>query len=485
MKKTFLLIILVAAIIGCSPAGPGSDALRNQANELYNSQKYEEALKIYQRALSMADGTDRLALRQDVIDCYQVLGRQAEARELLREQMQEAHNEGDRKMEAEALFTLGMQVYDTGDKTGGYNSMTNAVTIMEKSTDPDAPYLLAYYHYILTKRLADDGRHEDAIAHANAVETCLRQSEEPEKGKQMHVRTLSILASLYAAANQLAKADSVYALWQQFLPMPISSEREICPYLNSRGRYQEVLDIQKRYIEWVRENKGEWTAAERSSKYTMAEAAAALGRHEEAYNWLRESYEINDTLQVRQADVNAQELEAEYRSQLKTEQISNLRLWVIILGGALAALAIVTLVLRMRRIRRSKGRAIVEVARNFTAPIGQDNADAARFAAFDRTVEQGQLFTQPDLTREALAELMGVDRTTFSRIIREQSGCQNLSDYLNRKRIRKAEQLLREYPHYKIQAIMHDSGFVSKSVFIRLFRENYGVTPSEFRSSLN
>ena len=112
--------------MGCATDVPGTDALQDQANELYNAQEYDEALKTYQRALSMAEGTDRLLLRQDVIDCYQVLGRQNEARELLREQMHQAHKGGNRKMEAEALFTLGMQVYDTGDKMGGYLALPSA-----------------------------------------------------------------------------------------------------------------------------------------------------------------------------------------------------------------------------------------------------------------------------------------------------------------------------------------------------------------------
>ena len=63
-------------------------------------------------------------------------------------------------------------------------------------------------------------------------------------------------------------------------------------------------------MEWVREKKGEWTAAERTSKLEMAEAEAALGHGDEAFLLLKESYEINDTLQARQAEANAQELEA-------------------------------------------------------------------------------------------------------------------------------------------------------------------------------
>ncbi|MBQ9676653.1 MAG: AraC family transcriptional regulator [Prevotella sp.] len=114
--------------------------------------------------------------------------------------------------------------------------------------------------------------------------------------------------------------------------------------------------------------------------------------------------------------------------------------------------------------------------------VTRDEAEATRFAAFDRAVKQGRLYTQQGITREKLCELMGVDRTTFSRIIRKYSGCQNMNDYLNQKRLRYAEQLLRQYPNYTINAIMQDSGFATKSTFTQLFKKVYGMTPSEFRN---
>ncbi|MBQ9676654.1 MAG: helix-turn-helix transcriptional regulator [Prevotella sp.] len=482
MRRALHLIILYSllALAGCSSGGSADRKdLREQANDLYNGQQYEEALRLYEQALSRADSTDRLQVRQDIIDCYQVLGNQTKARELLKVQLDEAHAVGDQEMEAEALLTLGMQVYDTGDKSLGYDYMTQAVSLMEQSKASDAPYLLAYYHFVLMKRRTSDNDYPLAISHAKAVDYYLARSEEPEKGEQMLVRSLATMAFLYSETDSLAKADSIYNVWQKHLPIPVASERDICPYLTSRGHYQEVVDIQQRYVNWVREKKGELTASERTSKYSMAEAEAALGHGDRAYQLMRESYEINDTLLARQAEENAQELEAVYQNHQKTEQISRLRLWVIILGGLLALLVVVALVIRMRRLRKRMRRTIINVAKNLTPP--NDDTEAARFAAFDRTVEQGRLYTQSDLTREMLCDLMGVDRTTFSRIIREQSGCQNMNDYLNQKRLRYAEQLLRQHPNYTIHAIMQDSGFQSKSTFTTLFKKTYGVTPSQYR----
>lgn len=420
------------------------------------------------------------------------MGNQTKARELLKTQLAKAHAAGNSQMEAEAMLTLGMQIYDTGDKQTAYDYMTQAVSLMEKSNAADAPYLLAYYHYVLMKRRVLDEDYVQALIDSKEVEANLLKSGQPEKGEQMLVRTLATRAYLYLETDSTAKADSTYALWQQHQPMAISNERDICPYLTSRGRYQEVVDIQRRYVEWVREKKGLWTASERTSKYEMSEAEAALGHSDEAFRLLKESYEINDTLLARQAEDNAQELEAVYQNQLKTEQISRQRLWIIILGGIAAVLAVMLLAYRIKTVRKRKNKAIIDVVRNMAEPTtdtldtlksAPTDSEAARFSTFDHTVEHGRLYTQSDLSREMLADLMGVDRTTFSRIIQEQSGCKNLKDYLNQKRMRLVEQLLRQHPDYTIEAIANDCG-LTLTTFKRLCKDMHGMSPSDYRKSL-
>lgn len=489
-----ILLLAVLAFAGCTVEGTADwQALREEANELYGQQRYEEAIKGYERAMAAADKKDaaeaRLQLRQDIIDCHQALGNQTKVRELLKTQLAEAHAAGNIQMEAEAMLTLGMQIYDTGDKQTAYDYMTQAVRLMEKSTADDAPYLLAYYHYVLMKRRALDEDYAQALIDSKEVEANLLKSGQPEKGEQMLVRTLATRAYLYCMTDSTSKADSTYGLWQHHQPMTVSNERDICPYLTSRGRYQEVVEIQRRYVEWVREKKGQWTASERTSKYQMAEAEAALGHGNEAFLLLKESYEINDTLLARQAEENAQELEAVYQNQLKTEQISRLRLWVIILGGIATVLVVMLLVYRVKTVRKRKNKAIIDVVRNMSQPEAlattteSKDAESTRFAAFDHTVEQGRLYTQSDLSREMLADLMGVDRTTFSRIIQEQSGCKNLKDYLNQKRMRLAEQLLRQHPDYTIEAIAVDCG-LTLTTFKRLCKDMHGMSPSDYRKSL-
>lgn len=503
-----ILLLAVLAFAGCTVEDSADwQVLREEANELYGQQGYEEAIRGYERAMAVADKKDqteaRLQLRQDIIDCHQALGNQTAVRELLKLQMQEAHDAGNAQMEAEALMTLGMQVYDTGDKERGYELMYQAVALLTSMLDrqadedreakDDVRFLLAYDHNVLMTRRGEDGDFRQVIGHAKASEAYITATQEPSRAENLLVRALAWRAWAYLETDSTVLADSAYVVWQQHQPVSIVAERDICHYLMKRGRYQEVLDIQQRYIDWVHEKKGQWTAAERTSRMTMAEAEAALGHGDEAYQLLKQSCEINDTLQSRQAVENAQALAAEHHDREQQEQIARQRLWIAILTSIILLAAVVGLIYRIGAVRRRKDKAIVAVARNMateampqptdtTVPT-DEQAEKKRFANFDRTVEQGRLYTQSDLTREMLADLMGVDRTTFSRIIQEHSGCKNLKDYLNQKRLRHAAQLLREQPNYTIQAIMQDSGFQSKSVFATLFKQTYGTTPSEYRNA--
>ena len=128
--------------------------------------------------------------------------------------------------------------------------------------------------------------------------------------------------------------------------------------------------------------------------------------------------------------------------------------------------------------------------RHYVSPVIPYPADDAvdlgqgRFLRFDAQVDQERLFTRPDLSREDYARLMGVDRTTFSRIIIEQSGFNNLAAYLNHKRMVEAVRLMHQHPNYTLQAIMEESGYANKMTFNRVFKDTYGMTPSEYRKQL-
>lgn len=491
---TFLSVL---AITGCTvKESAGWEEHREQANNLYNEQKFDEALTIYEQALEKADADGRLKLRQDIIDCHLAVGHDHEARQMMLSLMQDAASQGNRYVEAETKFALGEQLCQAGDKATGYPYMHEAVRLMSSCKDSDAPYTLTFYHYRLMKRAAEDEDWPCAIAESKLTEQVWRTLSDTARAERLLRPALALRAYFYLKTDSTAKADETYRQWQQHLPCSIVEEYHINYYLTERGRYQEALDIYRRYEAYTLKEKGYWSMDEEEAKLNIADIYARIGDSAQALRLTKEAYAINDSMQVLLAVSNAQELEAVYQNQAKTEQISRLRLWVAVLAVLLAGFIGIALTMRIRIVRKRKDKTIAAVVRDMveseerkvksdeSATAVISTSEPSRFSSFDRAVSQGRLYAKPDVTRDVLVELMGVDSNTFSRIIREQSGCQNLNDYLNRKRIDYACELMQKHPNWTVETIAQDCGFLSIRTFNRVFKSLREMTPSQYLDSL-
>lgn len=91
-----------------------------------------------------------------------------------------------------------------------------------------------------------------------------------------------------------------------------------------------------------------------------------------------------------------------------------------------------------------------------------------------------QPYTDSELTRETLAQMLGTNSRYVADAIRECAGDISLGEYLDDWRIRHAAQLLAN-TNEPVGLVSEMSGFSSRSHFNALFREHYKMTPSEYR----
>ncbi len=88
--------------------------------------------------------------------------------------------------------------------------------------------------------------------------------------------------------------------------------------------------------------------------------------------------------------------------------------------------------------------------------------------------------TSDDLSQEAMAKMAGISRDYFSRIFKNVTGM-NYSKWLNLIRLEKASELLAQEGRTLTEIAML-SGFQSIPSFNRVFREEKGMAPGEYRS---
>lgn len=103
-----------------------------------------------------------------------------------------------------------------------------------------------------------------------------------------------------------------------------------------------------------------------------------------------------------------------------------------------------------------------------------------------KKIESEELFTDPYLNVDTLAEKLGIT-TSHLRLLIKTKHNSSFSEYINRLRVEKAKKLLSDpnFDHYTLQAIGEDAGFNSRSTFYRCFKKITGLTPKAFREQLS
>ncbi len=99
----------------------------------------------------------------------------------------------------------------------------------------------------------------------------------------------------------------------------------------------------------------------------------------------------------------------------------------------------------------------------------------------EQFMENQKPFLNPNLSLNQFAKLMGMPPRELSFVINKGLG-KNFFDFIGDYRIRHAKHLLERQEQDKtILDVMYESGFNSKSVFNTAFKQQTGMTPSEFR----
>lgn len=107
------------------------------------------------------------------------------------------------------------------------------------------------------------------------------------------------------------------------------------------------------------------------------------------------------------------------------------------------------------------------------------------YIKMEELLREEQVYKDPQLRVNDLAQALGTNRTYISEVIKENRQT-NFSDYINSYRIEHAKELLHtdNNGQQTLDQIAFESGFTSQSTFYRVFAKFESTTPAKYRDSI-
>ena len=525
------ITILMAGLIYCcgltSPKNEKSgrfELVTHEADSLYKNMKFSEAYDLYLALLDhrevKQDAEKRLTVLRDLCDASDLAGQKNDQMRWLGELLSQAKRTGNNYSQSVALMMMGKRLYYEGQQDDGIAYAEQAVTAMAKTDLPDTDHqlhsMLNVLHTLYNNR--HDYEHTLSVDRRNVelTRSGTRWDNSPQLHRQDQRVALAKMATTLVKMGLTAEADSTYEAWRA-VPYEGHDPRAyfISDYLRERGRYAEAAQVYEQLVQQIRVHGDTLGSMMNFAKWGLAEVLQKSGHYQRAAGLYVEVLEINDTLKARQARANAQELAALYETHEKEQQLQQHKT-IIIRLGALTVLLAATILAQLfyhRKIRQKNcvmRQAIDEMIayRDEVAFYeGQNDVEGEDmqmknphqqqdekeitdpnrelFLTLDHRIESEQLYLNPDLNRDDLCRLIGVGKNQLGNILSNYSGEPNSQVYINRKRIRYAVVLMREHPQWTMASIAENCGMKNTPTFNRIFRQTYGMTPTEYRKAGN
>lgn len=413
-----------------------------------------------------------------------------------------------------ALYTQANIYLSMEQPDQAFQLFNEGIKLMDENKSTQYLLKLEFYQSISTLFVAKND-YETMLRHVDIFEKQIERvkASQPEvdltaysfNAHVNYVFCYANLGDLVKAKQHLAKAsDLIQNTWPDNYLQELN-QAYAC-YYTFLGDYQQALMYNQMTIDYYQQNNlgigvryQLWHRAEifeRMGNYQMAcTEYSRLKMLADSVNVTRFSRQINELRTMYELD--KLELEAE-KTQLELKNSRTLAVLLSALALVLAAFVLVVLFnqKKLKEKNRSLFRQISEQKKWIethglhlskeqtsaqTPPNAESNKVNALIASLNELMEREQLYTQSDLNRKKLAELLGSNETYLFEAIKQNYNL-TFNEYLNVLRLDHARDLLAQ-PQYNhtIEAVAIDSGFGSRNTFYRLFRERYGLTPMEFR----
>ena len=290
-------------------------------------------------------------------------------------------------------------------------------------------------------------------------------------------------AMVCAANNQKEQAETLFREYQQFQGSGALDKAAEGLYLSMTGRYDEAVRLFDETDSIMRSNGDPvidlYVKTLFNYKY---EALQKAGRTAEALALGDRIRQLTDSirLQERQADVEQlQEIKQQEEEIIQKHQALVVHR-IIIASAFLVCLLIAYLLWRSYKYNKRRQEQQQEMELLQAAPEEQLTTEQQLFRRLCTLMDEKQPYTDETLNRDTLAQLAGTNEKYVEQAIRQCSKGETVSDFINRYRLEHVARLLKTTSD-PIAIVGELSGIPSRATLARLFRNAYGMTPSEFR----
>lgn len=305
-------------------------------------------------------------------------------------------------------------------------------------------------------------------------------------------------AMVYAAAGQRDKAE---ALYRQHTTSGNLSHTDILVegrYLAMTGRFEEAVRLYRRSDSLYRAIGGPITNAYVNARMTLQyDALQKAGRIPEALALGDLMRELTDSIRVQErlADIQQQQLIRQKEEEIIRRRQSLIALRIVLIAALLICILIACMLWRSHRFNKelsAKNRKLYEeieqrrqeqqqeMMRLKTAPAEQLTSEQQLYRRLCSLMEEKKLYTDESMNRETLAQMLGTNEKYVEQAIRQCSKGETVGEFINRYRMENVARLLKTTDD-PVAIIGEMSGIPSRATLARLFRDAYGMTPSEYR----
>lgn len=470
-----------------------------------------------------------LDIKSRMVESYIYSSKFQQALDIAPEILRKAREAGNKRAEYKMLLSIA-KIYEkqfSYDLSDQYYAQ--AIQLLENSTDAWELSLVSYFYGTLMNNYYNRKELDKAIEAGKKRKLVIDRIEEVRGAPKGYTDDqygflYSKMAGFYLLNKQPEEASEAYRQYQQTRFSQTVGKVEAVPYLIMAGKYDEAEKAMPDMASF-----GNDTINNKFQVYlnNMAEIAIGTGQYQNAVNYKDRFIVIKDSLYARDKQNAALELATIYETSQKNEQIKDQKaridrqriILIAVLGILLLTGIMLYLIVKNLRSTKRKNRSLasqinsqlayreelkkankeIEQLKNQLEELIQaeqpesvaeeatDSKTASLnkklFNELDRLLDEEKLYLDPDINRDQLIKQLHISKNVFSQLIQTYSGT-NFKGYINSKRLDYSITQLKDNHNHTIEAIAMDSGFNNVRSFYRLFRDKYGMTPSEYRDSV-